>query len=145
VGGRSGANGVADRHRRDLPPGQGLPANQAKLRELLPVGSVVLLDEHWWLMDATEYTLYDIMFSMPPDLSRIDYVVLSGNGSGAPGVPRKLDARFAAYVAKHFQPIHDSLAREPFTFFGRRITNSAYGFGFVLMARKPGPIEEDGE
>jgi len=67
---------------------------------------------------------------------RIQYFVTDGNGTGRPGVwfP-PANPRYAQMVRESFEVISDNLTTTPFEFFGLRITNSAYGFGTIVLRR----------
>jgi hypothetical protein len=107
----------------------------AVLDELIPKGSTVITDQSWWFL-ADDRVVFDSWFSDLQDLSRIDYVVLSGNGTGQPGMPGRVKPRYQKYVDENFELIHDGLNRQPLTVCGYRLTNSAYGFGCVILARR---------
>lgn len=125
-----------------LPQDQSLAYNTARVRELIPEGHVVLTSgEYWWAL-AERDRILDSYFSRPRDLEEIDFVVLSGNGSGEPGRPSALAPELdyvQAYLQDHFQPVSDQLNRSPLRFAGIRLSNSAYGFGPMVLARTPGP------
>src|SRR5262249_5947510 len=66
----------------------------------------------------------------------IQYFVTDGNGTGQPGVwfsPG--NPRYDAMVRESFEVISDNLPRTPLRIFGLRITNSAYGFGTIVLRR----------
>jgi hypothetical protein len=115
---------------------QSLAYNEMYIREVIPPATVVLTDEYWWLL-ADRNRVYDIEFSRLRNLDEIDFVVLGANGSGRPGTPRSLRPEVAKYVAHTFQPLYDTLPRDPVTLFGMKLTHSAYGFGPLIMARMP--------
>jgi hypothetical protein len=125
-----------------LPEDQSLAHNTAKVCELIPEGHVVLTSgEYWWALAGRDQIL-DSYFSRPSNLDDIDFVVLTGNGSGEPGRPAslapELNDSVQADLQAHFQPVYNHLNRSPLRLAGVRLSNSAYGFGPVVLARVPG-------
>jgi hypothetical protein len=120
---------------RNLPPAQSYAAGRAALTSAIPAGASVLGSEIWWTL-AGRNPCYEIVWSSV-DLDKIDYVAVSGNGSGAPGRPHTLPGNVAPYVESHFEPLVDDLNRRPTTLLGLKVTNSAYGFGPLILARRP--------
>jgi hypothetical protein len=118
-----------------LPAEQRLAPNAQKLRDLIPAGAGVLTFGGWWAL-ATDRAVYDPRFSNLQDLDRIEYFVTDSNGTGKPGVwYRPSNPRYDAMVREHFQVISDTLPRTPICVFGFKVTNSAYGFGSVVLRR----------
>jgi hypothetical protein len=120
-----------------LPAEQRLAPSARKLRDLIPTGAGVLTLGGWWAL-GSDRAVYDPMFSNLQDLDRIEYFVTDSNGTGEAGVwfP-PANSRYDAMVREHFEIISDSLPRTPIRIFGLKITNSAYGFGSVVMRRVP--------
>jgi hypothetical protein len=128
-----------------LVPEQRLTPNVQKLRELIPKGAGVLTDNGWWAL-GIDRSVYHPTHSDIQDLARIQYFVTDGNGTGQPGVwfPPG-NPRYDAMVRESFEVISDNLPRTPLRIFGLRITNSAYGFGTIVLRRvqaKVGPERE---
>jgi hypothetical protein len=122
-----------------LAPEQRLTPNARKLRELIPTGAQVLTSSGWWAL-GNDRSVYDPSFSAIQDLARIEYFVTDSNGSGQPGVwARPPSQRYAAMVRESFEVISDTLPRAPLRVFGIRITDSAYGFGTLVMRRVSAP------
>jgi hypothetical protein len=123
---------------RDLiPKGAGvrLALNAQKLRDLIPKGAGVLTSPGWWAL-GSDRAVYNPSQSDIQDLDRIKYFVTNGNGTGEPGVwIRPENPRYDAMVREHFEVISDTLPRTPIRVFGFRVTNSAYGFGSVVLRR----------
>jgi hypothetical protein len=120
-----------------LPPEQRLAPNARKLRDLIPTGARVLTLGGWWAL-GRDRAVYDPRFSDLQDLDRIEYFVTDSNGTGEPGiwfVPS--NPRYHAMVREHFEVVSDTLPRMPIRVFGFRVTNSAYGFGSVVLRRVP--------
>jgi hypothetical protein len=118
-----------------LPAEQRLAPNMQKLRELIPTGAGVLTLGGWWAL-ASDRKVYDPRFSDLQDLDRIEYFVTDSNGTGKPGSwLRPYNPRNDAMVSEHFEVISDTLPRTPICVFGFRVTNSAYGFGSVVLRR----------
>jgi MFS family permease len=119
-----------------LAPEQRLTPNARKLRELIPTGAGVLTANGWWTL-GNDRSVYDPGCDIQ-DLARIDYFVTDSNGTGQPGVWARPDnPRYDAMVRESFEVISDTLPRTPLRLFGFRITNSAYGFGTVVLRRVP--------
>ena len=119
-----------------LAPEQRLTPNARKLRELIPTGAGVLTLNGWWTL-ANDRSVYDPGCDIQ-DLARIDYFVTDSNGTGQPGVWDWPDnPRYDAMLRESFEVISDTLPRTPLRLFGFRITNSAYGFGTVVLRRVP--------
>lgn len=120
--------------RATLPADQRLPHNLDVIHRLVPRGAGVLTYDFWpALMDGT-YETYATDAAFPP-WERIDYVILTGNGSGAPGRPQTLLPEQQRYVDGHYTVIHDNLNRTPFRI-GPLKTNSAWGYGPLILKRK---------
>jgi hypothetical protein len=122
-----------------LAPEQRLSYNIKKLRELIPIGATVLTVNGWWAL-GNDRLVYDPGSDIE-DLSRIQYFVTDGNGTGQPGVwwpPH--NPRYQAMVRENFEVISDTLPRTPLRIFGLRITNSAYGFGTIVLRRRPAQL-----
>jgi hypothetical protein len=118
-----------------LPAEQRLALNARKLRDLIPKGAGVLTLAGWWAL-GSDRAVYDPSMSNLQDLDRIKYFVTDSNGSGKPGVWfRPSNPRYDAMVREHFEVISDTLPRTPIRVFGFRVTNSAYGFGSVVLRR----------
>jgi hypothetical protein len=122
--------------RMTLPPEQRLTTNAQRLRELIPKGAGVLTANAWWAL-GIDRSVYQPDYSDIRDLARIQYFVTDGNGTGRPGVwfP-PVNSRYEAMVHDSFEVISDTLPRTPLRIFGLRITNSAYGFGTIVLRRK---------
>jgi len=118
-----------------LPAEQRLTPNARKLGDLIPKGASVLTLQDWWAL-GSDRAVYDPSFSNIQNLDRIEYFVTNGNGAGKPGVWfRPSNPRYNAMVREHFEVISDTLPRAPIRVFGFKVTNSAYGFGSVVLRR----------
>jgi hypothetical protein len=125
-----------------LPPSQRPEFNQRILDSTVPPGATVLAMDSWWFL-AGDHLVYDARWSrVTPDM--VDYVVLTGNGSTAPGVP--LDVRVRKNkdfpLNEDYEVVSDNLNRKPLMLLGRPLTNSAYGFGNIVYRRKSLPKPE---
>jgi hypothetical protein len=125
--------------RMTLAPEQRLTPNIQKLRELVPKGAGVLTANAWWAL-APDRSVYHPTHSDIQDLARIQYFVADGNGTSQPGFwfPPS-NPRYEAMLRESFEIISDTLPRTPLRIFGIQITNSAYGFGTIVMRRVPAP------
>ncbi len=121
-----------------LPREQRIAASERRVRALVPRGATVLAGEYWWTLGADRAVL-DSYFADYSDLSTIDYIVLTGNGTGEPGKTQPLKDSLDGVAAQEFVVIDDHLNREPLTLLGRRLTNSAWGFGALVMRNRSFP------
>ena len=117
-----------------LAPEQRLMPNARKLRELIPTGAQVVTLSGWWAL-GNDRSVYDPIHSEVQDLARIEYFVTDSNGTGEPGVWAHPNPHYNAMVQESFEVISDNLPRTPLRIFGLRITNSAYGFGTIVLRR----------
>jgi hypothetical protein len=117
-----------------LAPEQRLMPNARKLRALIPTGAQVLTLSGWWAL-GNDRSVYDPIHSDIQDLARIEYFVTDSNGTGEPGVWAQPNPHYSAMVQESFEVISDTLPRTPLRIFGLRITNSAYGFGTIVLRR----------
>jgi hypothetical protein len=124
--------------RMTLAPEQRLTTNVQKLRALIPKGAGVLTENVGWWALGNDRSVYHPRHSDIQDLARIEYFVTDSNGTGQPGVwVRPANPRYDAMLHESFEVISDALPKTPLRVFGIRITNSAYGFGTVVMRRVP--------
>ena len=122
--------------RMTLSPEQRLTTNMQKLRGLIPKRAGVLTANVGWWALGNDRSVYHPMHSDIQDLARIEYFVTDSNGTGEPGVwVRPANPRYDAMVRESFEVISDTLPRTPLRLFGFRITNSAYGFGTIVLRR----------
>jgi hypothetical protein len=118
-----------------LPAAQRMDAASSRLKAVIPEGATVLTKDLWWFIAERNRT-YEPMFSHPR--GTIDFVALTGNGSGVPGMPTSLDAStWDASFTNRMVELDNDLPRQPTRLFGRRITNSAYGFGAIVYRLTP--------
>src|SRR5205807_1329362 len=66
-----------------LPATQRWQAASRRLAAVIPAGATVVTKDLWWLI-AERNPVYEPMFSRPPE-NAVDFVALTGNGSGVPG------------------------------------------------------------
>ena len=116
-----------------LPPDQRMQHNLRVIHKLVPSGAGVLTYDFWPALMNTHET-YSTDAAFPP-WEQIDYVILTGNGSGAPGKPQTLLPEQQRYVDEHYTVIHDHLNRTPFRI-GPLKTNSAWGYGPLILKRR---------
>jgi hypothetical protein len=120
-----------------LPHEQSFDANMSRVRALIPAGSHVATLEYWWAL-ADRCQVFDPQFSHPKKID-IDYMIKSGNGSGRPGVGQAFAEYYESYAQEnHFTVLEDDLNRERLKVGPLRLTNSAYGFGPLILARSTG-------
>lgn len=114
-----------------LPAEQSLTRNWRRLRSEVPAGVGVLGSDYWWAL-ADRDRVYDSMFSYP-SIEAVDYIVVSGNGSGKPGTPANVP-----WWAENtdFRPVENHLNLRPTALFGFRLSRSAYGFGAYVLEKK---------
>ncbi|MEZ0218403.1 MAG: hypothetical protein ACAH89_14795 [Rariglobus sp.] len=118
-----------------LPPDQRFEAASERIKAVVPAGATVMAFEHWITLVGRNPIREHNTPSPENTWASIDYIVLTGNGSGAPGVAQLHLPAFIDYAAAHFEKIDDNLSVEPLRLGGIRITNSAYGWGAVIYRR----------
>lgn len=114
-----------------LPRDQSLTLNTERLQAEVPANVAVMTTDYWWDL-ADRDRVYDLTFS-DPGIDAIGYVILSGNGSGRPGVPTDFKAKYKP----GFRPIYNHLNSMPTTIAGHSISRSAYGFGAYILKKMP--------
>jgi hypothetical protein len=119
--------------RATLPPDQRMQHNLRVIHKLVPSGAGVLTYDFWPALMNTHET-YSTDAAFPP-WEQIDYVILTGNGSGAPGKSQTLLPEQQRYLDEHYTVIHDHLNVTPFRI-GPLKTNSAWGYGPLILKRK---------
>ena len=117
--------------RATLPPDQRMSANVDLLRRTIPQGAGVMTYDFWPAL-AGSTRMYSL--EADPPWKDIDYIVLTGNGSGTPGQPQALRPEQVGYVREHFAPVLDHLNRQPFSL-GPIHTHSAWGYGPLILRR----------
>lgn len=115
-----------------LPADQALTTNVERVRGQIPPGAGVMSSEYWWAL-ADRDRVYDILFGNPA-IAQVNYIVVSGNGSGKPGKPQAIKA---PYATPDFEVVYNHLNTAPESLLGLPITRSAYGFGAYILHRKP--------
>jgi hypothetical protein len=114
-----------------LPADQSLDVNMQRVRAVIPPGVGVMTSEYWWML-ADRDRVYDPLFGSP-NPEDVDFIVVSGNGSGKPGVPRRIKPEYEQadmqIVCSHLNPTPESV-------FGFPISHSAYGFGAYILRSK---------
>jgi len=115
-----------------LPADQTLTINMQRVRSQIPPGAGVMTTEYWWAL-ADRDRVYDILFGNPA-MAQVNYIIVSGNGSGKPGKPQAIKAPYATpdlkVVYNHLNTAPESILRLP-------ISRSAYGFGAYILQRQP--------
>jgi len=122
-----------------LRPGQRLEANLPLIRSIIPKTSTVMTYDYWPAL-ANEYRVFST--EARPDWQYVDFLVLTGNGSGAPGKRQVLSDERDLHVQREYEVVADLLNRETFHF-GPLHTNSAYGFGPLILRRIRRPGESN--
>ena len=117
--------------RATLPADQRMSANVALLRRTIPEGAGIMTYDFWPAL-AGSARMYSL--EADPPWKDVDYIVLTGNGSGTPGQAQALRPEQVAYVRDHFAPVLDHLNRQPFSF-GPIHTHSAWGYGPRILKR----------
>ena len=117
-----------------LPKSQRQDENQRLLNSLIPAKSKVLCTDAWWFI-ADNREVYDARWTHP-DMEKIDFVILSGNGSGKPGFPILANEWLEDFpLYDHVHVVNDNLNREVPQFFGVPLSRSSYGFGSLVLER----------
>jgi hypothetical protein len=123
-----------------LPPDQRIEPNLRLIRSIIPKTSTVMTYDYWPAL-ASEYRLFST--DARPPWQAVDYIVLTGNGSGTPGQRQSMSDDHDEHVRHEYKVIVDRLNRQPFHL-GPIHTNSAYGFGPLILERirRPGESNE---
>jgi hypothetical protein len=103
-----------------LPPEQRLAPNVAAIRAQVPRGSLVLGSEFW--SSLANDVRYRSLVHGTTSVDDVDYVILTGNGTGAVGVAQPLDV-------SRFELVYDSLRRDVPRLFGVPLSHSGWGYG----------------
>jgi hypothetical protein len=115
-----------------LPADQRMAENVRLLYRVIPSGSGVMTYDFWPAVAGSRYQAYST--GADPRWSDVDYIVLTGNGSGTPGLPQTLRPDQLSYVKDHYSPILDHLNRHSFQI-GPIHTHSAWGYGPLILKR----------
>ena len=110
----------------------------ARLRRLVPDGSVVLCDEAWPML-GDRCRVHDAFFYPDAALGRATFAIVSGNASTGIGRRRPLRASQADLYRNHFEVVSDTLPRWTPRLFGIRLSTASYGYGFVVYRRAGSP------
>jgi len=113
----------------ELGQDQSYAVNGTRLRSLIPAGSAVFANPDAWWMLRGHCRVYSTWCGR--DLNSVQFIVLSGNGSGVPGKP--LEDISKDEVQAKFAIVYDNLPRNPVYLSRFRVTNSAYGFGQMVL------------
>ena len=120
-----------------LPRNQSFDTNMSGVRTLIPAGSRVVTSEYWWAL-ADRCQVLDPVFSHPTTID-VDYMIKTGNGTGHPGVAHAFALYYETFAQdNHFAVLEDNLNRLPLKIGPVRLTNSAYGFGPLVLGRSTG-------
>ena len=131
--------------RTSLPADQQLGAATVRLRNTIPPNATVLTSTGWAAL-AADHPVIDAQFSNIADLSRIDFFVADGYGTGAPGTWREpANPRYRQLIRDEFETVADNLPRERATLFGLPMSRGAYGFGTIVMRRRHAASAVPGE
>ncbi len=114
-----------------LPQEQRLTVSDRRVREEVPAGEGVMTIDYWWDL-ADRDDVYDLVFS-DPGVGAVNYIVLSGNGSGKAGVPTDFKDKYKP----GFRAIFDQLNAMPPHISHLAISHSAYGFGAYVLKKDP--------
>jgi hypothetical protein len=116
-----------------FPEEQQLGRNEQLLRDLIPDGSVVLGNDFWPSLAGR------VRFISSPHsevlAEKLDFVLLTANGSGQPGKQQKLEGVYAHLLDSGWEVVHDGLATERPRVLGLPLSRSAWGYGFILYRR----------
>ena len=125
-----------------LPAEQRAAHNAKLIRKLVPEGATVLTDYYWSFLPG-RFRTYNPTFSSIKNLDEIDFVLLSPIGGGGPGKYQYMRSVYEKLVAERFTPVFNNLPQKALTFGGVKLTNTTWGFGFILFSRKV-PHRSDG-
>ena len=117
-----------------LPAAQRFETNVATVRSIIPIGSRVVTIEFWPAL-AADHQVYHPDFSRL-NASDIDFIILTGNGSGQPGVGQGWPM---GVTRDDFECVHDNLLFERNKIFGVPISRSGNGFGTLIYRNRHAP------
>jgi hypothetical protein len=124
-----------------LPADQSLAASEARLGELVPLGTTVATTDYWWVLAEGRHVVDLSCAQRALHWDHVQYVVINGRGSGRAGRPQSLPPALAAEVKAKFRVISWHLDDRPVRVLGWRLTNSSWGFGAVVFQRThPGRV-----
>jgi len=107
--------------------------NEQLLDQMIPTGSVVIGNDLWPSL-ANRVQFRSSSHSQVP-AERIDFVLLTGNGSGRPGQHQKLQGVYTRLLEGDWVIIHDGISRRVPEVMGVPLSRSSWGFGFILYKR----------
>ena len=116
---------------------QRLAPNVAAIERTIPPGSIVLANEFWSSIgNRVQYR--SLVHAAEGGIRSADYVVLTANGSGSPGVAQSLTPLQEEELRNRFVPVINRLNARRSALFGIPVSKSAWGFGvLVLKNRSP--------
>jgi hypothetical protein len=114
------------------PAGRRLPAFQQPVEELIPAGASVLVGgEFWWLLAGRNQT-YDFAAKESLSADLVDYVIITGAGSGSPGTHQPLPR----FMGDHYIEIANLMNTSRPTLFGLPLSRSSFSPAPVVFRRK---------
>jgi hypothetical protein len=125
-----------------LPVEQQLGGNERLLRDLIPDRSMVLGNDFWPSLAGRVHFISSPHSDVPAE--KLDFVLLTANGSGKPGKQQKLEGVYEHLLESRWEIVYDGLTKERPRFLGLPLSRSAWGYGFILY-RRTGKMPTRGE
>lgn len=116
-----------------LPAQQSLSASVKRVRQEIPSGVTVVTSEYWSALADRDCVIDAVSGHPQPEV--VEYLALSGNGSGQPGQPAQFNNR--AWQHPGARIVGDDLNPRAQHLLGIRLARSGYGFGAYVVENPP--------
>jgi hypothetical protein len=103
---------------------------QSEVEKLVPAGATVAARDYWWLL-ARRNQVFDTMVGYRLE-QPVDYIVVTGFGSGALGRPQSMPTR----IYEDYEVVLNELGRLRPSIFGLPLSRSTYSAGPLILKRK---------
>jgi hypothetical protein len=113
------------------PENRRVEAYEKTVEELIPVNASVLATDYWRIL-AMRNKVSDILNYAQLNANQIDYIIVTGYGSGAAGRPQPLPP----FAEGQYDMIYNDLDKVPPKFLGVPLTNGTYSCAPVIYRRK---------
>ncbi len=113
------------------PESRRVEAYEKTVEELIPKNASVLATDYWRIL-AMRNRISDILNYAQLNADQIDFIIVTGYGSGADGRPQPLPP----FAEGHYDMIYNDLDKMTPKFLGIPLTNGAYSCAPVIYRRK---------